>query len=700
MNNLLIKILSIFALAFIGINSFAQGEADNWFFGSGAGINFSLGAPVNLAGSAMNANEGCATISDAAGNLLFYTNGVNVYDAGHNIMPNSGLAGGTSSSQSSIIVPDPGSTDRYYIFTTGDQDNGPLDLSYSVVDMTLNGGLGDVEVATKNTLLQNPVSEKLTAVPHCNGTDVWIVVHTDQSAIYSSYLVTATGVNATPVQSNPGGITTSPGGSNGCMKANHAGTKLANALLYDDALEIYDFDNSTGVISNAITINTDSWPYGVEFSPSDNILYLTGGNSLTNGGLPLFSYVNQIDMTAGSNAAIAASMTNLHYHDVTNNGAYLPQTPQLGPDGKIYVAINNTQFLAVIDNPDTWGPGAGYTALGFNLGNGNICNLGLPNFYSKIFEFLDTADFEFTNTCLGDATSFSTDADADSVAWNFDDPASGSANTSTIFNPSHTFTNIGTYDVQLIIYFPCNKSDTVVQQVTIEALPTASVTSNTPVCSGNDAIFTITGTPDATVTYNIDGGPDQTIVLDASGNGTVTEAGVTANTTINLSDIANPGGTPTIITGNGLSVVGGGTPGNAIGPILAAGTALDNTNSALLNGNNLSLTLTLEHTVPAGTVITIAIARMTNAGSVDITDGTNTQNFNAGPNGNSQYITFTTGQSTNTLTFTRNGGAVRLDGVEYTLTIPSTSCSSSLTISEEVVVQNCNNCNANPGTWD
>jgi len=67
------------------------------------------------------------------------------------------------------------------------------------------------------------------------------------------------------------------------------------------------------------------------------------------------------------------------------------------------------------------------------------------------------------------------------------------------------------------------------------------LTPTTPVCSGGDAVFTLVGTPTATVTYDINGGASTTVVLDGSGNGTVTVSGVTANTIITLSDIALSG---------------------------------------------------------------------------------------------------------------------------------------------------------------
>jgi len=140
----------------------------------------------------------------------------------------------------------------------------------------------------------------------------------------------------------------------------------------------------------------------------------------------------------------------------------------------------------------------------------------------------------------------------------------------------------------------------------------------------------------------------------------------------------------TTINGNGLSAVGGANPANAAGAILAVGSVPNNTNSALINGTNTNLTLTLGHTVPAGTIITISISKDNNNGDIIISDGTNSQNFNTGANDSLQQITFTTAVATNTLTFVRNGGGVWLDGVSYSYPLPA--CNQDLTLTETVVV--------------
>ena len=156
----------------------ADPSPDNyWYFGQNVGLDFSTDPPTVTTNSAMNVLEGCATACDPnSGALHFYTNGISVWDATDNLMPNgTGLIGSNTSTQSALVVPNSAHAGTYYLFTT--DGNGASNLLYSEIDMSLNGGLGEVLSATKNTTLDGPVAEKITATKHANGTDYWVLVH-------------------------------------------------------------------------------------------------------------------------------------------------------------------------------------------------------------------------------------------------------------------------------------------------------------------------------------------------------------------------------------------------------------------------------------------------------------------------------------------------------------------------------------------
>jgi len=197
-------LLPVFFLLFSATNSiFAQGQNNIWHFGRFAGFDFNGGGPAILAGGQLNSREGGATIANTAGSLLFYTDGITVWDKAHGIMPNgTGLMGDTSSTQSAIILQKPNSANIYYIFTSGSRGNAS-GVTYSEVDLTLNGGFGDL-TATKNIQLNTPTCEKLTAVRHCNQRDIWVISHDWGSNAFRTYLVTPAGVTLVPVISNVG----------------------------------------------------------------------------------------------------------------------------------------------------------------------------------------------------------------------------------------------------------------------------------------------------------------------------------------------------------------------------------------------------------------------------------------------------------------------------------------------------------------
>src|SRR5690606_20622744 len=185
--------------------------------------------------------------------LLFYTDGSTVWNANHVVMPNgTGLLGNSSSAQSAIIIPKPGSLTNYYIITV--PVNGTVGMRYSEVDMTLDGGLGGVLPANKNTFMFQPSSEKVTAIKHANGVYYWVVGRGNSSdRNYYSFLIDCEGVNLTPVISSNVSLTN--GENWGYLVGSPDGTKIASASS-SSGIEIADFDNSTGLVSNNLFLGS------------------------------------------------------------------------------------------------------------------------------------------------------------------------------------------------------------------------------------------------------------------------------------------------------------------------------------------------------------------------------------------------------------------------------------------------------------
>lgn len=183
--------------------------------------------------------------------------------------------------------------------------------------------------------------------------------------------MTSSGLNATPVVSVAGSNTVHA--TFGSFKFSHDGTRLASTTHNANACELLDFDNGSGVVSDPTPILiTSTRPYGVEFSPNDDVLYLSDMTDC--------DIVYQLDLTSGSAATINASKITLGTSGGSDDGGTL----KLGPDGKIYMARKQKGSIGVISNSDVLGAGANFVAAGFTLVNNKKSKLGLPNFVTKV----------------------------------------------------------------------------------------------------------------------------------------------------------------------------------------------------------------------------------------------------------------------------------------------------------------------------
>ncbi|MEM6718968.1 MAG: T9SS type B sorting domain-containing protein [Bacteroidota bacterium] len=468
------KYLFVFCLTFFSLNIvFGQNEGNNWYFGSMAGLDFSTSPPTALLDGALETSEGVATISDGSGQLLFYTDGSTVYDRNHQVTPNgSDLTGNNSSSQSAIIVPKPGDLNIYYIFTV-DDGGGNDGLRYSEFDLTLNGGTGDV-TNLKNVLLSTPTTEKITAILKDNGTDFWVLSHEFQNDAFLVFEVTAAGVNEIPITQNIGSVHSGNSAETiGYLKASANGDRLAIAQWGSDSfVEVFDFDDATGTISNPIKLENiffdgpQSGAYGVEFSPDAQLLYISDMN-YDDFSIPINGRVHQFDLTAG-NAADIMNADVILYEGTSVIGAI-----QVANDEKLYLANESNPFVDVIENPNVIGIGASYLQDEIDL-QGRFCRFGLPTFIQSFFN----GTIQFENFCLGDVTNFSlnTSQPALGAAWDF-----GDGTTFNGLNPTHTYATTGTYMVSVTINFGTETRQTS-KSITIHEVPTASAVSNYLLC--------------------------------------------------------------------------------------------------------------------------------------------------------------------------------------------------------------------------
>ena len=435
-----------FAFLIISNSAFCQ-QGNIWYFGENAGLDFNTTPPTALTNGQLNTIEGCASISDKNGNILFYTDGVKVYDRSHNLMPNGdGLMGDPSSTNSAIIIPKPGNPNIYYIFTADSkEDNYVRGYRYSEVDMRLNTGMGDI-TAQKNILLYAPSTERLTAVKHANGIDYWVITKGLNNDTFSVYKVDCSGINSNPVISNTGFVSADLFSGLGCIKASPDGKKVGMTMNgFDTNGQLFDFDNTTGLLSNAVTLTgfSPGAIYGVEFSPNSKLLYMSVGTT---------NIIYQYDITSNNPVIINASRYTVFTANFESDVAL-----QLGPDKKLYAATFNKASLNVINNPDIYGVGCNLSIAGVNL-NGRLCKSGLPSYISSFFDANNHVDF--TSAFVDCHVQFTGTTDLSSSLqwlWDFGD---GTTGTGQVIN--HSYRQIGTYTVTLkgIPLGNCASSDT------------------------------------------------------------------------------------------------------------------------------------------------------------------------------------------------------------------------------------------------
>jgi hypothetical protein len=479
-------------LALISITqiSHAQFENTKWYFGNHAGLDFVTSPPTVLTNGMLNSYEACSSIADGNGNLLFYTDGITVWNKNHQVMANGTfLLGDSSATQSGMIVKQPGNANLYYIFTLDDW-GGNAGLMYSIVDMSLASGNGSV--TSKNVAVTTPVCEKVTAARHCNGTDVWVITHEWNSDRFFAYLLSSSGLASTPVTSTVGPLIFMMGSQPnyaavGCLKASPDFKHLAMATYFNFlGFDLFDFDNATGVVSNHVNLMSNDFAYGVEFSSDGSKLY----TSFTDSGS---GAIYQWNVCAGTSSAVLASqylVTPLTCGQI-----------QRAPDGKIYIAVHGASALSAINNPNAAGSACGFSLnmLSISPGSsrGGLPQLPLTRKIPNNFSFnTNCAQVSFSPPApIGVPSSCSINGfTLSSVHWNFGDPSSGAANTSTVPTPTHTFSGSGPFTVQLVMNYSCGGgSDTIRQTIQLPGIPLLQVTGQTTVCNGKSTTLTATG---------------------------------------------------------------------------------------------------------------------------------------------------------------------------------------------------------------
>lgn len=442
-------------------------RANVWYFGNQAGIDFNQAPPVSLSDGVMNAPEGCSAMSDRNGEIIFYTDGNNVYDQDHTLIA-TGIGGNTASSQSVLIVPVPGDETLYYIFTTEANTDYPSNtVYYSLFDLKQNSGKGAV-VQTKVPLYSGS-TERLAS----NGN--WLITHEYGNNSFRCFPITPFGIG-TPVITSIGSdhAYTDPTLAEGYMKISPNGIVAVPLSIpgTSNFIEVFDFVDSTGVLTNFRSVDLQSASgqvYGIEFSGNKMFATITGSPS----------FIREVYFDFENNPVLIPPVA-------TNSGPFAEELGaiQMGPDGQIYIAINGSSSLGLFTiNSDTLQLSTVNMA-GFALDG--TSNLGLPSFVQQQGNAFGGPAMAIAGVCFGSPMDYvATPTDLiDTFLWGFGDGATSNTETG-----QHNYAAPGTYTVTLVINNRCLIHDgtppfNLTENVTIVAPPAApTIPATAAICT-------------------------------------------------------------------------------------------------------------------------------------------------------------------------------------------------------------------------
>lgn len=430
----------------------------NWLFGNSTQtITFNKSdarAQLDTLQAIPFGTGGGAVVTDpVTGNLLFYTDGENVYDANHELVPNgAGLAGDASINRAASIVPMPYIDGEYYVFTNPGA-SGP-EILYTVLDKSAAGNapggtppMGDVDASRKNLLtgLLNP-SEAMIVIQR-DIDNYWVITNDRTTFDYQVLEVSNGTIGA--VQTFDLNDVAAPDFEAASFAYNADSSILAVAPR--DAsrnVTLYDFDLATGALSlNRAIFNTGNVDfateavYDVEWSSNGTNLYISrhgGTGNVAN----LYQY-NLLDTLNTVNSILFQPV-------------FRSYGVQRGPDNNIYHLYQQTSAdaieIGVITEADSTFHAdstffnVGYDSLAFTPSA--IDATQFPHFAVPHFEAFDSVGFTYMDSCALRTTKFFSNVEppAQSYLWDFGDGA-----TSNAVNPIHIYQGSGVYPVTLTV---------------------------------------------------------------------------------------------------------------------------------------------------------------------------------------------------------------------------------------------------------
>lgn len=424
-----IKVICI-VLFLTCFHTFSQSSSNRWYFGNQCGIIFSKDKVIVDTLSKINAKEGTSAIL-VNDSFFFYSDGIYIYNKNHNKLNVLPLKSHPSSTQGSIMLTHPDNDSIVFMITNssfGDTFCQSYFYSFKITnDTTL--------ILINEVLLDLHGSEKISAVNHNNGRDIWVITHSYFGKTYKTYLLTKNGLNFCPIinviGTDYGNLDFAAAGQ---IKFSPDGNKVIASTYFKGFIDFFKFDKINGKLSDEMSI--EFFSFGCEFSIDGSFAYFTNN---TQGRLI------QYDLKYWNYDSIKSSEKV-----ITDKGVKRISALQLASDGKIYWSNNDSTYLAAIEEPNKKGDSCKVNLRNIYL-NGRKSAAGLPTFNQSYF-YTPAIDYSYEISCTDNSIKFwgKDTIGATAHIWQISKQGKGAEATYQTQDITHYFADTGMYEVRYV----------------------------------------------------------------------------------------------------------------------------------------------------------------------------------------------------------------------------------------------------------
>lgn len=474
----------------------AQNEKTHWYFGRGAALSFEDGDPKVLSDNPLtDYTIASACMSDATtGDLLFYTNGVELRDGKHQVVKDNFKTYSTNVFE--LMVLEHPFIDGSYYLVVIKSPTSPV-LEYYTVEVRPTG---EVSVSERPVEVARGDYTGLSAVKNCRTGGYWLITYNTGTDQLLSFDV-GVSIASVPVVSDANMAISQVG----CITSNYTGELVAISEFAADfnQAQVYTYhvnkECGTFIMDQELNFDGAEYAYGLSFSENSQYLYATysvGESDLV-----------QFDLATGQPTLIMHS--DFNYNEL-----------QMGPDGRIYISTHQGGIpgprIDAINDPDKAGAACDYENNKLSLIDRNTSNFHFPNFlqdYSTETCERRKPSFEIENVCLGETIEVQKKTDfelPDSFYWVV------AQDTFWQLTPRVGVQDLG--DVAFsFVYLLCNDKEVIEYLVKVGEVRKLDLGSDTSICQGSSLQLDAGIGDDASYLWRHNASVDSTVTVSQPG---------------------------------------------------------------------------------------------------------------------------------------------------------------------------------------